>query len=187
MARKTPGTYVLRDTGTSVVFWIMVALGAVLVGDPLLRGDLPLVGRTAPIVGLVLWVLGMVLFHPHIRYDDERIVVTNIGRVHEIPWGRVLAVRQNLSLSLGLDDGRRISATGVTAPRDRGLLLGSLTRGRMGAGSTDFHRYADALRPLHAEAASTDNATLSRWDVRPLALGAVLLVVAAIDVGFILS
>jgi hypothetical protein len=91
--------------------------------------------------------------------------VTNIGRVHVLPWSRVVTVRQNLTLGFELDDGRRIAATGVTAPRGRGLMLGGLTKGQLGVGSEDFHRNADALRPLQAEAARTDAPVVSRWDV----------------------
>ena len=181
MALALAHSYVLRDTLTTVVFWIAVALGAVLAGDPLVRGDLVQFGRTAPIVALVLWFLWMVMFHPHVRYDDHRVVVTNIGRVHELPWSRVVTVRQSLSLTFELEDGRRIRATGVTAPRDRGLVLAGLTRGKMGVGSGDFHHNADALRPVQAAAAPTSDPVVSRWDVIPLAIGAVVAVAVVVD------
>jgi hypothetical protein len=174
-------SYVLRDTVMAVVFWLAVALGVVLVGDPVLRGDLPLVAATAPIVALALWLLWMVLFHPHIRYDEAHIVVTNIGRVHDLPWSRVVTVRQALTLGFELDDGRRIAATGVTAPRGRGLLLSGLSRGQLGVGSEDFHRNADALRPLQVAAAPTDAAAVSRWDRVPLLIGAGLAVLVVVD------
>lgn len=181
MARATAHSYVLRDTVTTVMFWIAAALGVVLVGDSILRGDLALVATTTPIVAVVVWVLFMVLLHPHIRYDEERVVVTNIGRVHELPWSRVVSVRQNLNLSFELDDGRRIAAIGVTAPRGRGLVLSGLTRGRMGVGSADFHQHADALRPIHEAAAASGAPVVSRWDSVPLAIGAVLVAGVAID------
>ena len=184
-------SYLVRDTGVSVAFWLVVAVGVAIVVDTVVRGDLWKFAGTASIVGLVLWVVGMVLFHPHIRYDDERVVVTNIGRVHEIPWSRVVAVRQGLSLTFELDDGRRILANGVTAPRDRGLIMGTLTRGKLGAGSADFHKYADALRLLHDGSATVATPVVtpvvSRWDLPALAIGAVfaLAVVAVIVVGAI--
>ncbi len=107
MARAPRHSYVLRDTVTSVVFWLGAALGVVLVGDPLLRGDLALVGTTAPIVALVVWVLFLVMFHPHIRYDDERAVVTNIGRVHELPWSRVVTVPTGVTYSVSVSSSLR--------------------------------------------------------------------------------
>jgi len=171
----------VRDTLTAVVFWFAAAVGVVIAGDPLVRGDFAVFGTTAPIVGLALWVLFMVLFHPHVRYDEERVVVTNIGRVHDLPWGRVVAVRQNLNLGFELDDGRRVSAVGVTASRSRGLVLSGLTRGKMGAGSEEFHEHADALRPIQAAATTTDEPMTSRWDKVPLGIGGVLLVAAVID------
>lgn len=175
MKRDGVHSYVVRDTGVSIAFWLSVAVGVAIVGDAVLRGGLLRIAATASITGLVLWVVAMVLFHPHIRYDDTRIVVTNIGRIHEIPWGRVAAVRQGLSLTIELDDGRRILANGVTAPRDRGLIMGTLTRGKLGAGSLEFHKYADALRLLQDGATTSgDAAVVSRWDTRALAIGGAL-------------
>lgn len=167
-------SYLVRDTGVSIAFWLVVAVGFLIVVDSAFRGDLWKFAATASIAGLVLWAVGMVLFHPHIRYDEQRVVVTNIGRIHEMPWSRVVAVRQNLSLTFELDDGRRISAAGVTAPRDRGLVMGTLTRGKLGAGSADFHKYADALRLLQDGSAPNVDAVVSRWDTRALAIGAAL-------------
>jgi hypothetical protein len=180
MSRARPHSYVVRDTGTSVAFWLVVAVGVVIVGDSVFRGDLGRAAATAAVVALVLWVAAMVLFHPHIRYDDQRVVVTNIGRIHEIPWSRVATVRQNLSLTIELDNGRRIQASGVTAPRDRGLIMGTLTRGKLGAGSADFHKYADALRLLHDGATTSDSPVVSRWDLRALAIGGVLALAVAV-------
>lgn len=167
-------SYLVRDTGVSIAFWLVVAVGFLIVVDSAFRGDLWKFAATASIAGLVLWAVGMVLFHPHIRYDEQRVVVTNIGRIHEMPWSRVVAVRQNLSLTFELDDGRRISAAGVTAPRDRGLVMGTLTRGKLGAGSADFHKYADALRLLQDGSTPNVDAVVSRWDTRALAIGAAL-------------
>lgn len=180
-------SYVLRDTVTSVVFWLAVALGVVLVGDPLVRGDLDGFAATAPIVALVLWVLFMVMFHPHLRYDDERAIVTNIGRVHELPWSRVATVRQHLNLSFELVDGRRISAVGVTAKRGRGLVLAGLTKGKLGVGSEEFHQNADALRPFQESAAPNDDVVVSRWDTVPLSVGAVLVAAVVVDLAVLFA
>ena len=178
-------SYLVRDTGVSIAFWLVVAVGFLIVVDSAFRGDPWKFAATASIVGLVLWAVGMVLFHPHIRYDEERVVVTNIGRIHEMPWSRVVAVRQNLSLTFELDDGRRISAAGVTAPRDRGLIMGTLTRGKLGAGSAEIHKYADALRLLQDGSTPSVHTVVSRWDTRALAIGAALAlaVVVVIIVG----
>lgn len=180
MSETRSRRYVVRDTGMSVVFWLVVAVGLLIVVDAVMRGDLLKLAATASIVGLVLWGVGMVLFHPHVRYDEEHVVVTNIGRVHEMPWSRVVAVRQGLALTFELDDGRRILANGVTAPRDRGLIMGTLTRGKLGAGSADFHKYADAMRLLQNQAATGEASVVSRWDVQALAIGAGLAVAVAI-------
>jgi hypothetical protein len=187
VARAPRHSYVLRDTATSVVFWLGAALGIILVGDPLLRGDVALFARTAPFVALALWLMFVVMFHPHIRYDEERAVVTNIGRVHELPWSRVVTVRQTLNLGFELDDGRRISAVGVTAARGRGLILSGLTKGKLGVGSEEFHQHADALRPLQEAAARSDAPVVSRWDTVPLVIGAVLALAVAVDLVVLLA
>lgn len=174
MRRPRARGYLVRDTGVSVAFWLVFAVGFLIVVDSIFRGDLWKLAATASIVALVLWAVGMVLFHPHIRYDDERVEVTNIGRVHEIPWAHVVTVRQGLSLTIELDDGRRIMANGVTAPRDRGLVMGTLTRGKLGAGSTEFHKYADALRLLQNGSETSAAPVVSRWDVQALAIGGAL-------------
>lgn len=181
MTRAPAHSYVLRDTVTSVVFWLAVVLGVVLVGDPILRGDLALFATTAPFVAIALWALFLVMLHPHIRYDEERVVVTNIGRVHELPWSRVVAVRQNLNLAFELDDRRRITAVGVTASRGRGLVLSGLSRGKMGVGSEEFHQHADALRPFQAAARTSNAPVVSRWDTVPLLVGAALAVALVVD------
>jgi hypothetical protein len=174
MKKSRARRYLVRDTGVSVAYWLVVAVGLLIVVDSVVRGAPWQIAATTSVVGLVLWAVGMVLFHPHVSYDDEGVVVTNIGRVHEIPWSRVVAVRQNLSLTFELDTGRRISAAGVTAPRDRGLVLGTLTRGKLGAGSADFHKYADAMRLLQHDAAASAAPIVSRWDLPALAIGAAL-------------
>ena len=180
MKGAKPRRYVVRDTGTSIAFWLVVAVGVVIAGDSFFRGDVGRALATVAVVALVLWAVGMVLFHPHIRYDDKRVIVTNIGRIHEIPWNHVVTVRQNLTLTFELDDGRRISASGVSAPRDRGLILGTLTRGKLGAGSMEFHKYADALRLLQDGATTSGTPVVSRWDVRALTIGGVLALAVAV-------
>lgn len=176
MTGAQPHSYVARDTGTSVAFWLVAAVGMLLAIDAIVRGDLARSAATVSIVALVVWALAMVLFRPHLRYDDTRVVVTNIGRIHEIPWGHIAAVRQNLNLTILLDDGRRINAIGVTAPRDRGLISGTLTRGKVGLGSLEFHKTADAMRLLHDKAPKDSTPVVSRWDLPALAIGAALAV-----------
>ena len=187
MAAGSRQRYVLRDTAPTVVFWLVTAVGVVLVGDPVLRGDVVGVAATVPIVAFALWVLELVLYHPHIRYNDDELVLTNIGRVHEVPWARVVAVHQNLSLRFELDDGRSLGAFGVAAPRERGLVLAGLSRGKVGAGATHFHQNADAMRHFVGGGTSDDRPVVSRWDVVQLAVGAGLAVAAVIDVVVLLT
>lgn len=182
MAARPPHSYVLRDSWMAAVFWIAVAGTMLLLGDTLLRGAWAAFAVTTEIAGFALWVLWMVLYRPHLRYDEQRVVVTNIGRIVDIPWSRVVSVSQRLNLSFRLDDGRVVRAFGVTAPRERGIVLGTLTRGKEGAGSDRFHDRADDLERFR-DAAARDNApAVVRWDIVPLVVGAVLAVSFAVGV-----
>lgn len=180
-------SYVLRDLGMATVFWIAVGGSALLLGDTVLRADWGAFAATAGILGFALWVLWMVLWHPHVRYRADRVTVTNIGRVHVLPWSRVAAVRQRLNLVFELEDDRSIRALGVTAKRDRGLVMGGLTQGRAGVGSGRFHDDSDELERVRLEAPKSDEPAESRWDVVPLAIGAVLAVVFVVDLVSLLS
>lgn len=179
-------SYVLRDTGMAVVFWLAVAGSAYLLIDAAVRSEWAVFATTAGIVGFALWVLWMTLFHPHVRSSEHRVVVTNIGRVHDIPWARVAAVRQQLNLVFELDDGRTIRALGVTARRDRGLVLGTLTGGRAGVGSGRFHESRDDLERLRAASTPSDEPAVSRWDTVPLVIGAVLTLAFVVDIALLL-
>ncbi len=181
--------HVLRDTTPLVAFGLLCVIAAVFLVEAAIRAD----GKSLPVTAaLVLGPLGaiwLVLVHPHVRWDSQEVVVTNIGRTHRVAWSRVASVRQNLSLSFELSDGRKLTAVAVSAPRDRGLVANALTRGRLGFGSVEVHRHADALRAYHeTQAAPFDpspgdgsSGTLdSRWDVIPLSIVGVLLVITAV-------
>lgn len=178
-------SYVLRDTAMLIVFWLAVAGGAYLLIDAAIRSEWQVLAATAGIVAFALWVLWMCLAHPHVRSFEDRVVITNIGRVHDVPWSRVLEVRQHLNLVFELDDGRSIRALGVTAKRDRGLVLGTLTGGRAGAGSGRFHDDRDDLERLRAAAVASDAPAVSRWDVGPLVVGAVVTLAFVVDIALL--
>lgn len=175
--------YVIRDTSLLVVFWLgVVALAAlvVLLGTPLFGSDWSLFGFLLPPALLLAWTLWLVLYHPQVRYNPTRALVINIGRVHELPWARVSAVRQRLTLVFDLTNGRTVTAAGVSAPRGAGTVVGGIS-GRLGEAATHFNRNAEALDAQRASAAPTDAQAVSRWDVVPLVIGAVLLVASTID------
>lgn len=92
---------------------------------------------------LLAWALWIALYRPSVRYDENRVVVTNIGRVHVLPWGQIAAVDQGLNLVFRLRDGRTLNAWGSPYPRRPGnieLMLDRRTRPEY-----DFHRNAAML------------------------------------------
>ena len=174
--------YVLRDTGSAVVFWVAVAVFGLLLGDNIARGDWATFGFTLPLVLLGAWLLWFVLVHPHVCYDSQRVLVVNIGRVHELPWSRVSAVRQRLSVVFEMDDGTTVTAAGASAPRGMGTIVGGIT-GKLGENAIHFNRNALTLDAMRGSAAPSGAPIVSRWDSIPLATGAVLLVAAIVDLG----
>ena len=172
--------YVLRDTGSAVVFWVAVAVFGLLLGDNIARGDWATLGFTLPLVLLGAWLLWFVLVHPHVRYDSNRVMVVNIGRVHELPWSRVTAVRQRLGVVFEMDDGSTVTAAGASAPRGMGTIVGGIT-GKLGENAVHFNRNALSLDAMRASAAPTPAPVVSRWDRIPLLVGAALVVAAIVD------
>lgn len=179
---KAARDYVLRDTGSILVFWIGCCVLAAIAAEAIVRGDGSYTALVLPLGLLILWVLWLVLFHPQLRYNPQRAIVTNIGRIHEIPWGRVSAVRQRLNVTFELRDGSTIRAAGVTAARGGGHVVRRITSDRVGDPSVGFDQRAAALDALRDAAAPSDSPVVSRWDTYALGIGAVLLVIAAIAV-----
>ena len=164
-----------------MVFWIAVAAIVYLVGDSALRGAWAAVGFMLPLGLFIVWLLWMILLRPHVRYNATRALVVNIGRVHEIPWARVEAVRQRLGIVFELDNGSRVTAAGASAPRGMGTIIGGIT-GTVGNEAANFNKNAEPLDAMRAGAHPTDSPAIARWDTVPLAVGAGLLLVAIVDV-----
>ncbi len=89
----------------------MVAV-LLLLGDAVIRGSWAVAARGAGPGLLVVWAGWMLLIRPSIRILPDRAVITNLGRVTEVPWPRIVDIRRKLQLVLDLDDGRRVEAWG---------------------------------------------------------------------------
>lgn len=177
--RRRSGGYVLRTTSSVVGFWVGVAILAVVAGTPLLRGDGRLFGFAAAPSLLLVWILWIVLYRPAVRWDAERVVVTNIGRAHVVPWSRVRVVRQAISLVFELHEGAPVRAIGVPPPPRPGNIVSALDRrSRIGY---DFHRNATLLETYRQAAPPDDAPVVHRWEVLPLAIGAVLVIVVVLQ------
>lgn len=180
VAREKRHDYVLRDTRSIVTFWVAVAVLAFLAGDLVVRGVWPELGFALPLALFLAWALWLMLYRPRIRYDAERVIVINITRVHVLPWSRVTAVRQRLNPVFELDDGRMIVASGSTASRGASSFVRGAT-GRVKDDPAEFNRIADTLDAMRTDAADTGAVVESRWDLVPLAIGAVLAIAVVVD------
>ena len=178
-SRRRDG-YVLRSVGSQVGFWIGVAILVVVVGTPIVRADWRVLAFVVAPALLLAWLLWMVLYRPSLRYDAERAVIVNIGRVHVIPWARVTAVRQRLGLEFELDTGRRVTAVGVPPPRRPGNVESLLDRRTRPA--YDFHRDAQLLDGVRQAAPPGPGSVVSRWDIIPLAIGALLVAAVVVEI-----
>lgn len=148
----------------------------VLLGDALLRGDLSLAARMAGVGALVVWAAWMLLVRPSIRVEPDRAVVVNLGRITEVPWGRIVDIRRRLQLILDLDDGHRVEAWGSPFPKRK--LVGRTAQ------SEDDDPSASVLRSAWrsgAEQSGGGAAIVRRPDVLGLSIGAVALVGAAVS------
>lgn len=187
MARRVSGDgpkeyrLVLRDASPLVAFGLIAVLAAVFVVDGFVRRGVDAGLPTLAIAVGPIAALWLVLVHPHVRWNPREVVVTNIGRVHRLPWPSIVTIRQNRGLGFGLVDGRTVVAVAVSAPRDRGLVMSAITRGKFGVGSVEIHRHADALRSyqeseaLRLPAGAPAPLPTTGWDVRPLAVAGGLL------------
>ncbi|MFW8745491.1 hypothetical protein, partial [Mesorhizobium japonicum] len=128
---------------------------------------------------LLAWILWVVLYRPAVRWDAERVVVTNIGRRHVVPWSRVRVVRQAINLVVELQEGPPVRAVGVPPPRRPGNIVSNFDRrSRVGY---DFHQNATLLESYRRAAPPDDTPVEHRWEILPLAIGAVLVVAVVLQ------
>lgn len=126
---------------------------------------------------LVVWAAWMLLVHSSVRSERDRVVVTNLARVHSVPWARVRDIVERAQLGFELDSGRTITAWG-----------GPFLRRKRGAATPGV----DALHAAHESAILRERDALRRratdpmssgppqptasWDLIALGIGAVLVV-----------
>jgi len=173
------GRYVVRSASTVIPFWIGVVVLAGVIAIPLVQADWHLLRFVIGPALLLAWVLWFVLYRPAVHYDAERAVVVNFGRIHVLPWSHVTGVRQGISLVFELDAGKPISAFGAPAPRRTGNVAGNFDRRTRPVES--FHREAELLDGARQAAAPSAEPVSVRWDVIPLAIGAVLALAVIIE------
>ncbi len=181
MVRQPPAArgYVLRGIAPVVSFTVAVAVMVFVVGTPLVRGDWRVFAFSLGPCLLVAWLLWFVLYRPSVRYDADRAVVTNMGRIHVLPWGHVDAVRQRLNIVFELDDGTSVAAWGAPVPPRRANILRNFER--ESRPTDDFHRTADLLEEFRGAAAPSDAAVETRWDLVGLAWGMAAVVLVIVE------
>ncbi len=170
--------HVLRATGSVIAFWLGIAVLVVVVVGAIWQQSWATSGFVLPIALLLAWALWLLLYRPSVRWDAARVVVTNIGRIHVLPWARVTGVQQRLSLGFALDDGRNVNAVGAPYPRRPGNVERAFGGGR----HYDFDRNAELLDDVRDAAAPTGDPVVTRWDLWPLVTGAVLVLAVLVDV-----
>jgi hypothetical protein len=168
-----------RATSTLFSFWAVVGFAALLVGDALVRGSWHVLALSVAPAALAVWAAWMLLFRPSIRFDTDRVVTVNPGRVIEVPWQRVVIVRQRPQLVLELDDGSRVTCWGSPFPEKPGRRPRDASKRRDSAAG-DVVGTLEAARS-GARSTTPDAMVSRRWDVVPLLGGAVLAVACLIE------
>lgn len=171
--QKAGAQYCLRS-GTSVVtFWIGAVVLVIVMVVPLLRADWRVFLFVMPPSLLLLWLLWMVLLRPAIRYSASGVMVRNIGRTHQVPWHRVVSIRQHLGIDFELDGTRVVRAIAVPPPRRASNIASAFDRHTRPP--YDYNRYVEILEGFRLNAVPTADPVTSRWDVVAWSIGAVLL------------
>lgn len=167
----------LRAGSSAAVFAVVCLVVLALLGDAAVRGDLPVAIRIAGVGALVVWAAWMLLVRPSIRVRPDRAVVVNLGRITEVPWGRIVDIRRRLQLIFDLDDGRSLEAWGSPFPKRK--LVGKTAQ------NEDDDPSARVLRSAWRSGVEQSGgaAIVRRPDVLALSIGAAALVVAAVSVG----
>lgn len=175
-AGEVPQT-TLRAGSSAVAFAVVCIVLFALLADVVVRGDVPLAVRFTGVGALVVWVAWMLLVRPSIRVQPDRAVVVNLGRITEVPWGRIVDIRRRLQLILDLDDGHSVEAWGSPFPKRR--LVGKTAQ------SDEDDPSASVLRSAWRSGAEQSGgaAVVRRPDVLALSIGVAALVVAAVSVG----
>jgi hypothetical protein len=170
----------MRSGGSVVAFWVGAVVMLVVVGIPFVQADWSLLWLLLAPSLLLTWLFWIVLYRPAVHYDQARALVVNIGRKHVLPWGHVMHLRQGIGLMFDLDSGKTVQAQGVSAPRRPGIIAGAIDRRTRP--TEDFHHQADILDGVRLSAPSSSEPVSSTWDVIPLLIGAVLVIVVVVEV-----
>lgn len=155
-----------RATSTVITFWVAVGFATVLVGDAVFRGAWSTVLAYLPPVLLVLWVLWLALWRTSVRALPDRVIVTNLVRIHDVPWSRVAEVRQRGQVTLELDDSRQLVCWGAPFPPKPGARRTGRRR--------PVESFATILDHYRGSAPRSSEPVTRRWDLVAIAPGVVL-------------
>ena len=159
----------LRASSSLISFWCAVGLAAFLMGDSAVRGRWDIVGRWLPAILLILWCLWLFFYRSAVTLKTDRLVVTNLARVHDIPWRHVDAVVDSPQLTIQLDDGTRVTCWGGPFP-------GRAGRNRVG---DELGPVLGAIEARREAASASLDPVRRRWDL-PVLIAGVILAVAVV-------
>jgi hypothetical protein len=169
-----------RATSTVVAFWVAVAFEILLLGDAIFRGAWSTILGYLPPVLLILWVLWLVLWRTSVRAETDRVIVRNLVRVYDVPWSRVVGVRQTGQAILELDDSRDVTCWGGPFPSKPGIPRRPTTAALSSARpATSF---AEALEMYRRSAPSSAEQVRRSWDLPAIVLGSVALLAIVVRV-----
>ena len=165
------GSQTLRAASSLFAFWAVVGIVTFLMGDAVVRGAWGFVGRWMPLALLIIWVFWVMLWRSSIRLERERVTVTNLLRVHVVPWSQIVEVRQGPQIRLDLRGGTHIDCWGGPFPPRPGFRR-----------QVPENTAVELMESTRESAPRSAEVLRAYWDVPALAVGGILLVWTALAV-----
>ncbi len=169
--------YTIRSSSAVVGFWLGTIVIAVVTIVPITTSNWRLLLFAAPVGVLVIWMLWLTLYLPALYYDNDRVIIVNMGRIYLLPWSKVESIDQRLSLIFTLQDGSRITAMGTPYPR-RGNLMP--TRTTASPSSRNYDGDISILDGFRAGAVEHGEPISRKWDAPALWIGAVIVLLVVL-------
>ena len=175
----------LRATSSTVVFYAVVGICVVLVGDAAIRGRWDVVAASLPASAFAIWGAVVLFARPCLRITDAGLSVVNVLSTTDAPWGLIEDVTTRFQVVVLLDDGTSIRSWGAPssargASRRETDERHSDSSGRV-TSSTAHRVIADALDRHSGDERSGE--VRRSWHRATILVGSVLFAVLVVQVG----
>lgn len=144
-------------------FWLGAGVIVLVGSTPMWSGNWAFALFSMPAAAVFVWLLWILLYRPALRYDEQRVVVWNIGRIHVLPWSHIDEVQQALNIVFVLNDGTRVIAQGTPTPKRRSSIERAITPRRKET-AADVDGDVVVLESFRQNATSSTEPVQHTWD-----------------------